>query len=206
MLVIANNSSVIFESLKELYTFKLTDETSYHLDVDYHKNVNPDGKTVYQLVSGINVTETIRKMKQLLTEHERSSPYPQKFLMRNGWKPELDDSDFYNTAEHRFYVQLVGILLYIVNLGRIDIAFTVSSFSRFSALPRKTHLEELEKIIRLFENYPDKQLTVDARPRILPGTMFSKSRETMQEIYLDAEGEIDTQSPRPMGGAIQTSC
>ena len=40
LLVVANNTLGIFESLKELYTFKSTDKPSYHLGVDYHKEVN----------------------------------------------------------------------------------------------------------------------------------------------------------------------
>ena len=59
-------------------------------------------------------------------------------------------------AEHRLYMQLVRILLWIMRLGRIDIAFTISSFSRFCTLPRKILLEKLDKILGLLEKYPDK--------------------------------------------------
>ena len=89
-------------------------------------------------------------------------PYPRKTPMRDDWKPELDESDFCEAAGHRLYIQLVGILLWIVRLGRVHIAFAISSFSRFSALPRQTHLDELEKIIGFLEKYPDKRLAVDS--------------------------------------------
>ena len=126
--------------------------------------------------------------------------------MRDNWKPELDESDFCEVAGNRLYIQLVGILLWIVRLGRVDIAFVISPFSRFSALPRKTHLDELEKIIGFLEKYPDKRLVVNSQPQTFPGRLLSKSRETMQALYPDAEEEIDPQFPRPMGRPIQTSC
>ena len=59
-------------------------------------------------------------------------------------------------AEHRLYMQLVRILLWIMTLGRIDIVFAISFFSRFSTLPRKILLEKLDKILGLLEKYPDK--------------------------------------------------
>ena len=75
-LIVVSNTLGIFESLKELYNFKSTNEPSYHLVVDYHRNVNSDGMTVYQPGSVTYVTEAIKKIKYLLTENEQLIPYP----------------------------------------------------------------------------------------------------------------------------------
>ena len=76
--------------------------------------------------------------------------------MNTTWKPELDGSRFCNVVEHRFYMQLVGIFLWIVHLGRVDIAFAVSSLSRFSVMSRIQHLVEFCKIWGYLTKFSDK--------------------------------------------------
>ena len=116
----------------------------------------------------------------------------------------MDESNFCDTAEHRLYIQIIGMILWIMRLDHVDIAFAISSFSRFFAIPRLAHLGELEKIIGFLEKYPDKRLAVDSQPQTFPGRLLTKSRKTIQALYPDAKEEIDTQFQRPKVGPIYT--
>ena len=53
-------------------------------------------------------------MKNLSAELGRNKVYPKKVPMCSDWKPELDDSRLCNPGEHRLYMQLVWIMLWIV--------------------------------------------------------------------------------------------
>ena len=54
--------------------------------------------------------------------------------------PKLDESKHLDDDEHTKYQMLIGMLNWIVTIGRIDIAFAVSSLSRFIACPRQGHM------------------------------------------------------------------
>jgi len=60
-----------------------------------------------------------------------------------GDHPKLDKSKHLDDEEHTKYQMLIGILNWIVTIGRIDIAFAVSSLSRFIACPRQGHMDSI---------------------------------------------------------------
>ena len=61
--------------------------------------------------------------------------------------PELDESPLLNEEGIRHYQSNIGICQWILTAGRFDIAFAVSSLSRFAHQPRQGHLERSEKIL-----------------------------------------------------------
>ena len=52
------------------------------------------------------------------------------------YRPELDTSTVCNDDQITFYQNLVGILQWVVELGRIDIAYEVSKSSSYLVEPR----------------------------------------------------------------------
>eukprot|EP00978_Attheya_sp_CCMP212_P032847 scaffold129973_cov34-Attheya_sp.AAC.1 len=57
------------------------------------------------------------------------------------YKAELDISTLLGDEESSEYQQLIGILRWAVELGRIDIALEVSYMSSYLCAPRKGHME-----------------------------------------------------------------
>jgi len=57
--------------------------------------------------------------------------------------PELDYSPFLEDAGVNYYMELIGILHWIVELGRIDIMAAVLMLSSFSMQPRMGHLDQV---------------------------------------------------------------
>eukprot|EP00957_Ditylum_brightwellii_P028250 2133510-Ditylum_brightwellii.AAC.1 len=53
--------------------------------------------------------------------------------------PEMDDSEVLNGADHQKYQMLLGMLNWIVILGRLGIACAASLFACFAVCPRKGH-------------------------------------------------------------------
>eukprot|EP00957_Ditylum_brightwellii_P166725 12691406-Ditylum_brightwellii.AAC.1 len=58
-----------------------------------------------------------------------------------GDHPDMDESPNLRDANCQKYQMLVGIHNWIVTLGRLDIAYAVSSLARFLIYPRKGHTE-----------------------------------------------------------------
>jgi hypothetical protein len=48
------------------------------------------------------------------------------------YRPELDDTAYYNKDEGNYYQQKIGVLRWAVELGRIDIVVEVSIMTSFT--------------------------------------------------------------------------
>ena len=85
----------------------------------------------------------------------------------SGYKPELDASDYLDDENSVLYMQLIGILRWLVlymqlmgilrwlvELGRIDICVEVSLMSSYNCMPRMTHLHAVLHIFSYLQaNY-----------------------------------------------------
>ena len=60
-----------------------------------------------------------------------------------GYKPELDVSSMLDPKHANYYQNLIGVLRWAVELGRIDIHYHVAIMSRYLAAPREGHLEQV---------------------------------------------------------------
>ena len=67
----------------------------------------------------------------------KKSPIP----MSNKYCPEIDIYFELNATNAAYYQSLIGILQWMVELGRVDITTEVSMLSSCLALPRKGHLK-----------------------------------------------------------------
>jgi hypothetical protein len=207
LLVVSKDVDSIFEDLKQLYSFKDTVAPVHHLGVDYVQYKDSNGITRYQLGSFTYVKEAIEKMDRLLVENGFSVPHNSHIPICDKWEPELEDGPLCSDKEHTLFMQLVGIYLWIVALGRVDIGYATSSLSRFSAAPRRNHLTNSFKVLGYLRRNPDKRLAVDSRPMaVMPGKYVgSQDPQAMKELYPDAAEEFDQQFPEPRGEPLQTS-
>jgi hypothetical protein len=57
------------------------------------------------------------------------------------YDPSTDLSDILDPECSSFYQHLIGVMRWMVELGRIDIATEISMLSSYLACPRKGHLE-----------------------------------------------------------------
>ena len=84
----------------------------------------------------------IEKLEELFQQELRFCNAP----MDPSYHPELDESEILGEEEHSRYRMLVGSAQWAVTLGRLDIAYAVTTLARFAALPRKGHLEAILRL------------------------------------------------------------
>ena len=63
--------------------------------------------------------------------------------MSTGYRPECDQSPELDPGEAAHYQSLIGMLRWIVELGRVDVCCEVSLLSSQLALPREGHLQQV---------------------------------------------------------------
>ena len=76
---------------------------------------------------------------------------PQQPFSHCDYRPELDTSAECNEDQMTYYMNLVGVLCWIIELGRLDIAYEVSCLSRYLAAPRTGHLVQVLHIFKYIE-------------------------------------------------------
>ncbi|KAL7555128.1 hypothetical protein ACHAWF_018763 [Thalassiosira exigua] len=85
----------------------------------------------------------------------------------SGYKSELDTTEECDVEHDGRFQQLIGILRWAVELGRVDIHIEVALMSQYSANPRVGHLEAVYCIFHYLKCNPVKQLVMDpVAPRI----------------------------------------
>ncbi len=83
-----------------------------------------------------------------------------------GDHPKRDTSKLLNDEGHRKYQMLIGMLVWVITIGRIDVAHVTSSLSRFTACPRQGHLERLLRVSGYLKKRPNRRIVVDSQEPI----------------------------------------
>ena len=113
--------------------------------------------------------------------------------------PELDDSDFLNTEEHKQFQHIIGLGQWIVLTGRIDITYAVSSLARFASSPREKHLIMARRILGYLKKFPKKGIVIDPRPPTISDDEGDKKRyEDFGHQYRYFKEPIDPEFPESM--------
>jgi hypothetical protein len=74
--------------------------------------------------------------------------------MSEGYHPETDGSTLCTEYDSAKYRSIIGCCIWIIVLGRFDIAFATSAMSRLNILPREERLKEVKTILSYLKTFP----------------------------------------------------
>ena len=81
--------------------------------------------------------------------------------LSSNYRPELDTSEELNPDDAAYFQSLIGILRWMVELGRVDVCTEVSMLSSHLALPREGHLQELFHIFGYLKKHHNAEMPFD---------------------------------------------
>ena len=127
------------------------------------------------------------------------------------YRPELDATDFCDKALANLYQQLIGILRWVCELGRMDILHEVSLLSQYLAQPRIGHLQEAINIFFYLKHHSRSWVVLD--PSTFEVDWQPKENEpspderalALKAIYPDASDELPHNMPPPRGNPVNIS-
>jgi hypothetical protein len=122
------------------------------------------------------------------------SPWP------SGYEPELDQSEELNTKEASFYQHLIGVLHWIVELGRVDIITEVSMLASYLANPRDGHLDAALHLYSYMKNKHNARLVLDPTYPEIDQDDFL--RRDWDYFYGDVKEELPPDMPKPLGREV----
>jgi hypothetical protein len=121
-----------------------------------------------------------------------------------GYRPELDVSPLLDEEHTTFYQQLIGILRWAVELGHIELHYSVALLAQYLAAPREGHLNQVYHMFAYLKAHDRSRIVMDAsRPRV-DETRFHKA--DWMEFYRDAAEAIPPNAPEPRGDGVIMSC
>jgi hypothetical protein len=70
-----------------------------------------------------------------------------KTPMSEVYHPEIDDTSLCSDVDSAKYRSVIGCCIWIIVLGRFDIAYATSAMSRFNISPREGHMKAVKRIL-----------------------------------------------------------
>ena len=117
-----------------------------------------------------------------------------------GYMPELDVSPVLKPNLASYYQSQIGVLRWMVELGRVDINTEVSMLSSHMAMPREGHLESIFHIFAFLKGKHNSRLALDPTyAEIDPGD-FKKC--DWKEFYGNVREAIPLDAPEPRGKEV----
>jgi Reverse transcriptase (RNA-dependent DNA polymerase) len=191
-MIASKKPELVMQGLKEIYAIKSEGPPDYYLGNDYKK----DKKDRWCFGCKKYITESVTRIEKMFGTLAKTT-----IPMSVNDHPETDDTTLLSDDEHRKYQMLIGMLNWVVTIGRFDVAHATMSLSRFSASPRKGHLERALKVFGYLKRRPNRRIAVDSSDPIFNGfeDEFAKDYVTiLGEDYPEATEEVDQNLPTPL--------
>jgi hypothetical protein len=80
--------------------------------------------------------------------------------MSEAYHPEVDDFPLCTEDDSAKYISIVGCFIWIIVLGRFDIAYAISAMSRFNMLPREGHRRAVKRILSISRHFQRGELSL----------------------------------------------
>ena len=120
--------------------------------------------------------------------------------LKASYRPELDVSPELDTANAAYYQSLIGVLRWIVELGRMDVCLEVLMMSSHIALPREGHLKALLQIFAYLKKHHNTEMVYDPSQPEINNAAFDRKDWTSSKFgHLQEIEELPPKMPEPCG-------
>jgi hypothetical protein len=161
-----------------------------------------DDKPCWSMSSNEYVLEAIRNVKDWVERHGAEFRSKASTVLPSNWRPELDISRLCDDEEIQFYHSQIGVLRWMVELGRVDICGEVSMLAAHSAMPRLGHLVAVIHVLSYLNSHWRSKIVFD--PTYVDHVR--NPRPDWSDFYREAKEEIPSDCPEPLGKPVQITC
>lgn len=208
ILVISHDTKSIMSKLAEVYNLKAgsVGPPTRYLGATIGKHQLPDGRDVWCMSADEYLENAIKMVDDRMksdkepsfNKRQRKRPYDYKY------KPELDTSPLLEGEDVTWYQQLIGMLRWVCELGRIDVLYEVGKMSSFNAMPRKGHLREVYNIFYYLHKTKTRKLVFDDNRNDVDVSCFFDG--DWSAFYPDADPKVPPNCLPALGTPIKITC
>ena len=162
--------------------------------------------TCWSFSSSQYVQNAVSNVTKYLKERNLALPKRASAPFRGEYRPEIDCTPELTPSEAAYFQSLIGVLRWIVELGRVDITCEVSELASMMAMPREGHLDQVYHIFAYLRNKHNAELVLDPTPFKVGDEDFP-TEDWSHTVYADATEPIgnidDIPEPRGLGFDIR---
>ena len=134
----------------------------------------PNGVNVYAMSMSQYVQEAVKNVEQYLKKRDLALVKKASTPMTTNYSPELDGSEELGSDDATYYQSLIGVLQWIVEMGRMDICMEVSAMSSFVAMPREGHIQQVLHIFAYLKIHHNARIVFDLSYPEIDDGLFEK--------------------------------
>ena len=210
ILSISHEPHIVMEALADCYSLKKDPDTGKTYDKpkrylganvgDFHVPDRVDNRTCWFLSADDYVKAAIANVEKEFAKTERKLFHKADTPMSTSYRPELDDSLELADSGANYYQNLIGVLRWAVELGRIDIHLEVALLSQYLACPRQGHLEAVFRIFSYLKRHSRSKVVLDDTFIVWTDRFVEPD---WSDLYPDAAELLPPNMPTPRGKAVQ---
>ena len=205
ILALSCNARSILEEIRGTFRFKndKIEPPDYYLGAKLQKKpIN--GLACWTITSQDYVKAAVKNVEDTIMKKGRKLPTTNIDTPMNiTYSPELDATEELNVDDMTYFQELIGVLRWATEIGRVDILLEVSLLSQYQANPREGHLDQLLHIFAFLKRHPKLTLYLSPEPPRTDYGDFRTKCEDFAEIYRDAEEPFPHRMPMPRGRSLE---
>ena len=158
-----------------------------------------NGVKAWTFSSSQYVQASVKNVEEYICKRGWKLPSKADTPITTTYRPELDTSPELNPEDLSYYQSLIGILRWMVELGRVDICLEVSMMSSHLALPREGHLHQVLHIFAYLKKYHNAELVFDPSDPDIDQSKFEKKDWASSEFGDELQEQLPDNMPQPRG-------
>ena len=206
VLAISHDPQAIMDYLNQAYTLKpdSVKEPDGYLGATIKKYQLDGDQSCWAASSDLYLKRALADVETELDKIGQKLRPRASTPLSTGYRPELDQSPELDAKRANYYQGLIGILRWLVELGRIDINVAVSMLSRYLVNPRVGHLEEVFHVFAYLKQHNHSSLVFDPTTPFFDESRFPQC--DWQEYYPDAKEPTPPRAPELRGEVMTMTC
>jgi len=161
-----------------------------------------NGVYAWGMSSSKYVQEAVRNTEAYLQQHFGGRKLPKRATAPwpTDYSAELDVSPELTPKQASYYQSQIGILHWMVELGRVDIIVEVSMLASHMALPREGHLDAIFHIFGYLKNKHNARMVFDPTYPTIDKDNFQV--HDWKDFYGDVKEALPPNAPEPYGKEV----
>jgi len=206
VLVISANPQITIDGLEDVFKLKggKAETPEMYLGASLAFVDTPTGGKCWSISAEKYVKTAVENVENKLIKEGRKLPIKCVTPTTYKYRPEEDETPELEGEAITYYQELIGILRWAIEIGRLDLLLEVSLLSSQLASPREGHLQQVLHIFGYLKKNPRRKLYMDSEYPTIGESRFE--RFDWEDFYIGAEEPIPNKLPEPRGRLISLHC
>ena len=206
VLVLSHEPQKSIEGITAVFKLKndKAEKPDMYLGAQIEEVKTSEGTKCWTMSSSKYLKAAIANVEEKLTREGLQLPTRCDTPFTSKYHPAEDTTPELNSEDLQYYQELIGVLRWAIEIGRVDILLEVALLSTHLALPREGHLQQVYHIFAYLNKSPRRRLFFDPNHPTISEKRFK--RFEWEDFYKGLKEDIPPNMPESRGNYVSTHC